>query len=319
MNRIGFVAYEAGAAAAMAPVWSRLGARALVALSPVAAHRTATTPHVPLGDDEPPPPEALAGLGALLLSATGRKAEGEVIALARSAGVPVVQIVDTWGPYAPRFAHGSADVVAVVDAAAAAEARADGLEPSRIRVTGNPAWEDCPALPAARRGRVAFLAQPVRRLYGSRLGYDEVTALGCLRALKDERPDLIDMIVVVPHPAGDDAVAGPDEETMSMPEALASCADVTGMFSSAMVDALLGGRRVASIQPGLPAEDACPLSRHGRIARCGTAGQLADALLGGVLLGAPHDAGSLRAAMAGSRDRLARLLEAAAARPGAAA
>jgi hypothetical protein len=86
--------------------------------------------------------------------------------------------------------------------------------------------------------------------------------------------------------------------------AIATAGTVFGMFAAPMVNALLGGRRVISLQPGAVEPDFCPLSRHGRIPRATTMDELQQALS----MQAPVDPIDLRAALTGSCERWARAL-----------
>lgn len=302
VSTIGYFAYEAGAAAAMAPVWRRSGRNHRIGLSGPAARRLSVRPDVDLEDRTGPDALCLDGLDLLFLSATGREVEGALITLAAFRAIPVIQVIDTWGPYRDRFTHGMAPRITVPDQVAVLEAVEDGLPRERLTVTGNPAWDGPHRLSEGEPRILAFLAQPVRRLYGGRLGYDERAALDVVRDFRASRPDLVKCVIVVPHPAGDDTDGS--EPRISLAEAVKRAEMVVGIFSSAMVDAALAGRRVASVQPGLPAHDMCPLSRQGLIDRVGESAALARALSQ-----APRAATALAASMAGSTDRFLCLID----------
>jgi len=297
-----FAAYEAGVAAAMAPVWHRLGAGASTALSPVAAKYLDYTPDYLLGDETSGGDFFGMDPVAIVLSATGRGEEADILLQARERGIPVLQLIDTWlaqpGSYAGRFCGRMADVIGVVDGNAQWDAIAEGVPSERIRVIGNPAWEKASPQQDAKRTHVAYIVQPLRKLFGTALGYDEVSVLAMLRNAKVVRPDLIDEIVVVPHPAGDACV----DEANQMPllQALAGCGTIVGVFSSALTDAVLGGRSVVSIQPHA-SMDICGLSRHGIIPCATTDTQLCAHLQSA----SPSPrAGDLRAAVQQSADRV---------------
>jgi hypothetical protein len=270
-----FAAYEAGAAAAMAPVWHRLGTGASTALSPVAARYLGYTPDYLLDDTTSGDDFFGAAPGAIVLSATGRSEEADILFHARERGIPVLQLIETWlaqpGSYAGRFCGAMADVIGVVDGNAQRDAIAEGVPGERIRVLGNPAWEQASPQQDARRTRVAYIIQPLRKLFGTALGYDEVSGLEMLHQARAARPDLIEEIVVVPHPAGDACVDVANQ--MPLLQALAGCGTIVGVFSSALTDAVLGGRTVISIQPHA-STDICGLSRRGVIPCATTVAQL---------------------------------------------
>lgn len=261
MIRANIVMTEAGSAAAAAPLAGdeRLATRFW--LSEAAARHSGIAAN-PLSQAAP---AAIGGADILLLSMTGRAIEGDLALLARDAGLPSVQLLDTWGPYEHRRTAPLADRIAVVDDAARREAIEAGLPAERISVVGQAAWETAPILPAAPASTVAFLSQPIAHLYGKRLGYDEASTLALLEAVARSRPDLVGEILVVRHPEGD--LLARDTRTVPLGAALAQAGTVVGMFSSALVDALLGGRRVVSVQPDVAGADRCPLSRHARIPR----------------------------------------------------
>jgi hypothetical protein len=298
------VALEAGSAAAFAPLARVAGLSVRYHLADVALKHTGIAG---ARQFEAPGDDVLDDADVLALSMTGAEAECDLIEKARARGLPTVQLLDTWGPYRHRVREPMADRVAVVDMAARAEAIAAGVAERRIGIVGQPAWEQVTALPEADATTVAFLSQPIARHYGTSLGYTEASALAMLDEVAAVRPDYVKRVLVVPHPAGD--LTTGDERAMPLAQALAEAGTVVGMFSSAMADALIGGRRVVSLQPGAVGEDRSPLSRHGRIRRVTTAAEMVSAL------GFPNVRGSdLAAVMAGSTERLAALLREVAAR-----
>lgn len=298
------VALEAGSAAAFAPLAHVAGLSVRFHLADVALK------HAGLAGArrfEAPGDDVFDDADVLALSMTGAEAECALIAAAHKWGLPAVQLLDTWGPYQHRVREPMAKRVAVVDAAARAEAIAAGIAEKRIAIVGQPAWEQAKPLPEADATTVAFLSQPIARLYGTSLGYTEASALAMLEEVAAARPDYVRRIVVVPHPAGD--LTTGDKRAVPLAQALAEAGTVVGMFSSAMADALIGGRRVLSLQPCAVGEDRSPLSRHGRIRRANTAAELVSAL------GFQSVRGSdLANMLAGSTARLAALLREVAAR-----
>lgn len=250
---------EAGSAAAAMPLIhdDRLSCRFW--LSDVAQRHTGlpSTPH------EVTPSSEILQADVVVLSLTGASWEGAYVERLRAERRPTIQILDTFEPFSHRIAGPFADHVSVVDTLAYREAANVGIDTERLVVIGQPAWETTHWNDHSQRSTVAFISQPIRRLYGERLGYDELSALEMLESARKLRPDLISDILVVPHPA-DDELTG-HEQSVSLQEAFARAGTIISPFSSAMVDALLQGRHVVSLQPFRICEDRCGLSRRGLV------------------------------------------------------
>lgn len=251
--------------------------------------------------DEAPIAEVLAA-DVVVCSLTGSPVERGLVSAAKQHRVPTLQYLDTWGPYHHRMMGPLADAIAVIDGSARKEAEEAGADPQSLRVVGQPAWERVSPLPPAPAGRMAFLSQPISRLYGGSLGYDESSAFALLKRFQIERPDLVSDLAVVPHPAGC-ALSG-TKDAVSLDQALRSSGTIVGMFSSAMVDALLGGRSVLSFQPLARMDDVCALSRFGWVPRALSPEELPR------LLARPRggECEELRNALTGSRDRFLELI-----------
>ncbi len=265
-----FAALEPGAAAWMAPVWQRMPETSVVALAPVArAHLQRCGTRLPavtrdLTDDI----RTLLNeerTCEVLLSATGAPTESDIIAACRAADVHVTQIVDTWGGYERRFGHQAPHAIAVIDARAEAECRAAGAPAAAYVHLGHPAWEIAPALAPGDPRCVLVVGQPIAAIYGSQLGYDEESVMTSITRVANRRPDLVDRVRYLAHPAEDrPAVARVLREAAA---ALEQAGTVIGMFSSLLVDAMLGGRHVVVVQPG-DGPDLFGPSRHGLLPRC---------------------------------------------------
>jgi hypothetical protein len=304
MKPVVFAAFEAGPAAWMAPVAAALGVATALRLAPVAARHLERQGALPDAWTRLDPEAPLGEAAAVVLSATGHAAESRLVAEARERRIASIQVVDTWGPYKRRFAGDVwADMVAVVDAAAAAEATAEGVPTDHCAIVGQPAWEAAAPLPPGCADIVAFAGQPVRAKYGSALGFDEASAFALLTAALAAEPTRYRPPIYILHPEEDAPPPGAGRATRDAASALAEAGALAGMFSSLMVDAAIGGRRVVSVQPGLAVADPCPLSRHGRVPRAGDALALLAALDR-----APPDGHALRESFAGSRARAVSLI-----------
>lgn len=313
-----FVAVETAGAEYLAPLWRRWLAfeeppRWRVLLGPAAAaaaKRDGVLDRLPWREVSPAQTNIDAELGdwtpaGALIGAGDRLAvERASVAWSCERGRRTAQFIDTWLNYRRRFVSADAlpDRILVVDGTAAAEALAEGLPAERLTPLGQPAWEAARLLPPAPTDRAVFLGAPIMRDYGRSLGYDEWDAWNLALAAASARPDLIAEMAYGPHPAqgaiARERLAGARLVTDGQ-SALRDCGTVLGMFSTPMLPALLGGRRVVSVQPQAVGPDLCPLSRHGRIPRARTLDDLIAALEGPA-----SAAGDLAAELHGSLDRL---------------
>ncbi len=316
--RILIVAAEAGSAAYLRPLFERLKARHgdvawRVILGPgaIQAVRSWQAQDLPLLAMRPGEPDRFPddwAFDRLLSSATATPMEAAAYDAARRVGAKTSFFIDTWYGYARRLATPNGpiepDHVLVVDARAGEEAAGEGVPAESVVIIGQPAWESVRPLPSAPSGDVLFVSQPIARHYGTQLGYDEKTAWRTLCEAQRLRPELFGRLRYGVHPeepAPDSAVVGDAAVETDCHASLRRSGTIVGMFSSLLTDALLAERRVVSLQPGNPERDMCPLSRHGRIARVGSAEALIDWLRHG-----NENPGTLSADLRGSLDRLER-------------
>ena len=308
---IAFLAMEAGSAAWMAPLWMSMEKPCLVFLSPVAhAHVTRLNmapTNVTVVENEILPQRWRALEAALaIVSATGRAIEADAVASARTRGTTTMQAIDTWGPYSPRFTGDTwPDCIVVVDRAAQEEAVADGLPDKAVVIGGHPAWECCENLPEGAVDTVAFIGQPIAAKFGDKLGFDERSAWRALLGAAEESKGAFRNFVYLAHPEEDHFPHVKHSDIRRDGNAvLKEAGHVVGMYSSLMIDALLGGRSVISLQPNGKEPDPCPLSRHGRIARVVEPHRICEALAQ-----APVGVAALKRDLAGSRRRVMTLID----------
>jgi len=319
-----FFANEAGSAAYLAPLWRRWIERGYDRLrwcvvlgegakSWVELHGPKG---LPLADITAPMAleELISFVAAwrpesVVASATGYRLEAELVALAKEQGIYSAQLVDNWYGYRSRFELDGVivlpDRILLIDQYALSEAVNESLPRARLTIVGQPAWEREYIYPEAEPSCVLFVTQPVRRHYGKQLGYDELDAWNLLMDFKKEFPERIDRLILAQHPAGSllDSVELVDVEAcVDGFSVLGEVGTVLGMFSSMMVDALLAGRNVLSLQPGNRGRDMSPLSRRGNIHRIGTVNSLNK-----VFDEKPKGLGELRAVLNGSLERLERV------------
>lgn len=343
------VAGDAGGAEALVPVLQqalRQGTLGEVWAGPAAmvVFERAGVPAAPAAEAGEPA-ERLAQAGPAVL-ATGTSwgaaaIETAWLDAASAAGVPSLSMVDFWSNYRTRFLAGDdrlvlPDVVAVPDANAAMEAAAEGIPEHRIAVTGNPYYEmlleryrgfdrevrlrfrESVALP--RTGTVVlFASQPIRALYGDRLGYTEDQVLEVVADALGQVAEWIGHPVVLavrahprqgglPLPRTSRAVlvrsaAGDDPLGWSLAADL-----VVGMNSAMLLQAALLGSRVVSVQPGLAGADVLPSNRFGLSDGVYRAEDVAPALYRALArpahLGSARAARRLRASGAGATARV---------------
>jgi len=222
----------------------------------------------------------------IVVSSSYAEEERRAVEWARDHGVGCAQLIDSWYDYKRRIelTNGPGllpDQIWIFDELARKSAIADGLPADRLKITGNPAWEAVPALPAAPRSGILIVDQPVGSDLGQRLGYDERDFFQTIGdGLADVAIDTGNVIIAV-HPRR----SGPVPELGLAAEvshdarsALLRCGTVIGMFSSLLIDAFLGGRRVVSVQPNAGAADRCVLSTLRFAPRVEIADQLKDAI-----------------------------------------
>ncbi len=314
-----FAVGQAGSAEYLIPLWRRWLAQEpkaswRVAASPAARERILSSGlrGVPFVADESNPETLARSLGdwkpeLVLASASHASVEATVIAFARRHSLPVMRFIDTWYGYRNRLdADGRLDLpskVFVINNNAIEQAIAEGLPREILEPVGQPAWEAVTPLPPADRRQVMFVSQPVERHYGKCLGYTEATSWKLIYETARHRPDLIEGLIFAPHP--EDTMPPPKPEGIIRiarrgRDALGDAGTVVGMFSSLMVDALLAGRPVVSLQPGAVGSNMCGALP---VPRATTAEELAAALI------APSNpTAEWRVMLNGSCDRLERAL-----------
>jgi len=313
--------HEVGAAAYLLPLWRRYlaaGGPDWVLSATDAVRRFLTRSQLPLEAvvDLLEPAAVSAWIARerpsmVLLSATHHPCERAAIEACRTSGIPTVGLIDTWVNYRYRFdwqADGLClpDHLLMPDQTAIDEAVAEGLPLEVCTAIGQPAWECVQPLPLPAGRRTMFVCQPLAERYERRLGYTEADAWALVREAAQQFPDLLGPLHYALHPVG----ATPEGDQLGDARlvsdgarALADVDVVLGMSSSLMVDALLAGRRVVSVQPGMLGDNLDPLSRQGHIARV----ESVDALQAALQV-APSASDGLAGMLAGSLDRLEQFL-----------
>jgi len=301
---VGSILGDAGGAEAVVPVLKLLEQRKTLAGTWAAgpAQQVLSREGVPYRPLSEMTPGAMIDLAhpTVLLTGTSwaeQPPELEYIEAASRAGVPVLSVVDFWSNYAARFLGSDGrlilpDRIAVPDDVAVAEAVAEGLPAERLMATGNPHYEvllrhgqgfDRDARMAFREQvgvprkatLVLFASQPIRALYGSRLGYDEDQVVSLVRDGVDSVADWLGhgiTLAVRSHPRQEGGARLPEgtpkvsvrRADQGEPLSWILAADlVVGMSSALLLQAGLLGLRVVSVQPGLVGIDNVPSNRMG--------------------------------------------------------
>ena len=255
----------------------------------------------------------------LVLAATSMNPGPDMAALreGKRLGVPAVCLLDSWTNYERRFlAPGDhevsvavlPDALCVMDEFTVVELTELGFPRAKMRIVGQPAFDGLVAGAAADRhparqalgvggeSLVVFFSQSIAEDYGAPdaetyRGYDQVIAAeALLSALREVSDDAL--MVVKPHPrerVGRFAHLERKAEerlrvvpSMRAGDLVAAADLVVSMTSITLVEALLAGRPIISLQPGLRSDDLLVLNRMGVTAPVTDVGLLPDAIRAGL-------------------------------------
>ncbi len=245
-----------------------------------------------------------AGLLLTATSVNGVDLERHATALAKTMGVPSLALLDFWSNYRLRFAQDNGslilpDAIAVMDAQAVSEMIAEGFPEDRLRIMGQPVFDDLATRRAsfddARRQElrrvfglgledrlILYVSQPFTELYGSagnakqHLGFSEGEVLAsCQDGLEhlSRKHDLQIVLAIRPHPrevrknfssfqVGHFRAA--IWECPDRVDAILAADLVLGMNSVLLLEAVLLRQWVVSVQPRLRIADPLPCNRDGR-------------------------------------------------------
>lgn len=209
--------------------------------------------------------------------------EGALWLAASRLGIPSVAVLDHWCNYAERFSEISPfdtmpDVICVMDETARDALLSAGAPADRLRVTGQPYFDDLVARArglnsAALRAElgaendrpvVVFASEPQRKYYGDALGYNEETSLrAVVDALATVCPSAL--LYIKLHPLEpDDALAQIAHDLQietrviraySQTRLILAADVVCGMTSVFLLEAGVLGRPALSVRPNGNADD----------------------------------------------------------------
>jgi len=233
---------------------------------------------------------------ALLLTGTSHyeSFEPALWSLARTHGVRSIAVLDSWINLTPRFAAGRPDCVGAVDEGQRAELVELGFPPDRILLAGHP-WlarvaatrserlaNPPPPHPAPPGGvNVLFvsecIAADVAQGVNAPFGFDEFDSFQCLHEAACDAAIPVNLAVKF-HPYEDPACfqkrlrelrPTPAVRVIPLPPetnpsgAVAWADLVAGISSMLLLEAMVLGRPVVSVQPGLMREETFIATRRG--------------------------------------------------------
>jgi len=237
------------------------------------------------------------GADAYIFGTSAGETIEKAIFLSVQGRMPTVAVLDYWSNYAVRFSRRDRDFaylpdrICVMDDIARDEMIAEGFDPARIVVTGNPHFDHfADAITSDREDakRLLFISQPLsvmaREPGYAAYPFDEFTALAdVVAACKIVLPEY--RLAIRSHPkerAGkykrvlDDRVALAKEATLE--QALSRSGLIVGMNSVVLLQAVAAGKPVLSYEPGLKGPDPLVSNRLGVTRSVHSSAELADAL-----------------------------------------
>jgi hypothetical protein len=229
----------------------------------------------------------------LILSASGSEnLEYLFILQAKKIGIKSANFIDTWSNYKNRFLYEGVEVypdrILSINDKCSEEMIEDGIPEELIKIIGQPYLEEIVSTYLPLGDKILLPLQPVKKTRGDSLGYNETIFLKTtLDAIG--RVGEINKVHVSLHPDSEISQLYNDS-LIQYGEGdgykdIESAYIIFGMFSMQMIVGFLCGRKVASIQPGLSADDPCPLSRWGLIPRL----ESVEEIVNFIKLPATHD------------------------------
>ena len=210
----------------------------------------------------------------VILSASGsEELEYIFILQAKKLGIETANFIDTWTNYKGRYIYNGKSVypntILSINEKCTEEMVEDGIPADIIQEIGQPYLEEvCNAIPALGT-QILLPLQPIKKVWGNQLGYDETTFLNTVIPVI-EQVDQASQLNITKHPDSDTSLFKRTSIKLTQGQGIddiKNCHTVLGMFSMQMVLGYLWGRKVASVQPNLKEADPSPLSRWGLIPR----------------------------------------------------
>lgn len=186
-------------------------------------------------------------------------------------------ILDSWNKRWNTDLYQGLQNIAVIDSEHATQLREEGWS-GNTAIVGQPAWENIQPLPPTNEHKILYIAQPIMKIYGNSLGFNENSTWTALSDFVESTAYKYTLSYAV-HPLQDLQNLPQNIDFLyDIQAALKTHGTIISFSSSAMVDAWIGGRRVISFQPNTIAEDKCYLSAKGHISRVVNTKDLKNAL-----------------------------------------
>lgn len=192
-------------------------------------------------------------------------------------GTKSIYIMDYWAHYRERFYDAGTDrmhlpdIICVMDDSAKREMIADGFDADKIKVTGNPYFDDFQKNITNNQEdpkTILFLSQPISDRRGE-FGFDEFEVLSdLLMALRNLAVDF--KVIIKQHPREDkgkfDGYLDKNvsvENEAPVETAVSRVGLIFGMNSMVLFQAAVAGKKVISYQPNLKTKDFLISNRFG--------------------------------------------------------
>lgn len=206
----------------------------------------------------------------------------KTILLQLKGTVPAVYVLDFWINYWQRFSNRVYDFkylpskICVMDVSARDAMVKEGFPFDVIAVTGNPYFENFTqgiSTAGQNRREILFISQPVSDMEklssNTPIGFTEFTTLELLISVF-KQIDQSFVLNIRLHPKEDqhkyDAYLTNDiliSRAFTLEAALSRAGLVIGMFSPVLIQAMMAGKQVISLEPGLLVSDPLPTNRDG--------------------------------------------------------
>jgi hypothetical protein len=212
----------------------------------------------------------------IICSASDKAYEREASSYAAQQNIPHLQVLDAWYNYASRIRESNPpgrlpDHILLIDEWARQEAIETGLPSERLYITGHPMWETKLNAPQNKEPKniLVFAAQPISEIPSlASIGYDERSVWAYLLDFQAKYSHLAKELIYCPHPSQKNPPASFPKSARLLnrdENALYAGGTMIGMFSALMIEGVLVGQTVISLQPGLKSKNLCALSRQNYI------------------------------------------------------
>jgi hypothetical protein len=204
----------------------------------------------------------------------------------KKMSIQTIQFIDTWANYSSRFMveNGEFDFpnyILTLDEASKKEMANEGVPEEKIYVVGQPYFEsrlldsDEYFTKSCNSDSIILFTQPIYKNFKMGLGYDELSFVNRFMRVWGALGRPWELVTINVHPAENIEVyklliqnySTNIHVTQSQDFLLDSYKIVLGMYSSALIQAFLKGKFVASFQPSGIDKDMCNLSSTGNIPR----------------------------------------------------